>query len=149
MLYCGNSVGCVDPGCLRVPPGDLVSGAIRSRGFGRHLIFQDRRIPYAPKPPAFSDPLLASASSSVVPRANTFVVNPQLPAAIPGGIVSIGNRLKKIALIGGLGLTLLCGAPMSPKDIEELLRQVQMPKVAHTLREENDNDDGSRKRLRV
>jgi hypothetical protein len=56
--------------------------------------------------------------------------------------VSIKNKLQKLFLISAIGLALLFGAPMSPKEIEELLRQVNVPKVAHTLREQSDSGDG-------
>jgi hypothetical protein len=54
--------------------------------------------------------------------------------------VSIKNKLRKVCLFGALWFALV-GAPMSPQEIEELLRQVNVPKVAHTLREQSDNSD--------
>jgi hypothetical protein len=44
--------------------------------------------------------------------------------------------------IGVLGFTLLFGVPMSPKEIEELLRQVSVPKVARSLRKQSDGGGG-------
>jgi hypothetical protein len=44
--------------------------------------------------------------------------------------------------IGVLGFTLSFGAPMSPKEIEELLRQVSVPKIAHSLRIQSNSGDG-------
>jgi hypothetical protein len=52
--------------------------------------------------------------------------------------VSIKKKLQKALLLGVLWFALF-GAPMSPKEIEELLRQVNVPKVAHTLREQSDS----------
>jgi hypothetical protein len=43
-------------------------------------------------------------------------------------------------MVGALWFAFL-GAPLSPKEIEELLVQVNVPKVAHTLREESDCGD--------
>jgi len=54
--------------------------------------------------------------------------------------VSIMQKLRKILLLGALWFALV-GAPMSPKEIEELLRQVNVPRVAHTLREQSDSGD--------
>jgi hypothetical protein len=56
--------------------------------------------------------------------------------------VSIKIKLQRMLSIGVLGFTLLFGAPMSPKEIEALLRQVSVPKVAHSLREQRDSGDG-------
>jgi hypothetical protein len=56
--------------------------------------------------------------------------------------VAIKNRLRKIILIGAIALALFGGAPVSPKEIEELLRQVHVAKVVHTIREESDQGDG-------
>lgn len=56
--------------------------------------------------------------------------------------MSIKQKLLKVlssaTLLGGL----LMGAPMRPDEIEELLHRMNQPKVAHTLREEDDTGDG-------
>jgi len=44
-------------------------------------------------------------------------------------------------LIGAIGLALLTGAPMRPEEIEDLMHQMNQPKVAHALRDENDQGD--------
>jgi hypothetical protein len=54
--------------------------------------------------------------------------------------VSIRNKLRKVLLLGAFWFALI-GAPMSPKEIEELLRRFNVPKVAHTLREQSDSGD--------
>jgi hypothetical protein len=55
--------------------------------------------------------------------------------------VSIKTKLQKLLGIGVLGFVLLFGVPMSPKEIEDLLRQVSVPKVANYLRKETDGRD--------
>jgi hypothetical protein len=55
--------------------------------------------------------------------------------------VSIKTKLQKVLGIGVLGFVLLFGVPMSPKEIENLLRQVSVPKVANSLRKETDSGD--------
>jgi hypothetical protein len=56
--------------------------------------------------------------------------------------VSIKSKMQKVLGIGVLGFVLLFGVPMSPKEIEELLRQVSVPKVAHSLRKQSDSGGG-------
>ena len=51
--------------------------------------------------------------------------------------MSFSQTFRKLLLIGAIGLGLLTGSPMRPDEIEELLHQLNQPKVAHTLREEN------------
>jgi hypothetical protein len=66
-----------------------------------------------------------------------------MPASVPaaiGGVVSINNKLGKVLLLGAFWFALV-GAPMSPQEIEELLRQVNVPEVAHTRREQSDSGD--------
>jgi hypothetical protein len=36
----------------------------------------------------------------------------------------------------------LAGVPMRPEEIQELMRQMNQPKLAHVLRDENDSGDG-------
>jgi hypothetical protein len=62
-----------------------------------------------------------------------------MPADI-GDAVSITNRLQKVLFLGSLWFALV-GAPMSPREIEELLCQVNVPKVAHTLRQQSASGD--------
>ena len=56
------------------------------------------------------------------------------------GFVSLKSKLKNILLCLALGMCQLMGAPMSPKEIEELLQQMNQPKIAHTLPDENNKD---------
>jgi hypothetical protein len=57
--------------------------------------------------------------------------------------VSIKNKLHKAMLIGAIGTALL-GAPiMNPREIEDLLRRVIVPKDAQTLRQDSDSSDGA------
>jgi DNA-binding HxlR family transcriptional regulator len=35
----------------------------------------------------------------------------------------------------------MIGSPMRPEEIQELMRQMNQPTLAHTLREENDSGD--------
>jgi hypothetical protein len=44
-------------------------------------------------------------------------------------------------MIGAIGIGLLAGAPMPPGEIEELLHRMNQPKIAHTLREEDRDED--------
>jgi hypothetical protein len=44
-------------------------------------------------------------------------------------------------MIGAIGFALLNAAPMSPEEIEELLSQVNVPKIAYTLRQQSDDGD--------
>jgi len=55
--------------------------------------------------------------------------------------MSVKRKILKLLFIGSLAIALLGGAPMRPDDIEELLCQMNQPKVAHTLREEKDHGD--------
>ena len=51
--------------------------------------------------------------------------------------MSIKEKFRRILLIGAIGLALHTGTPMRPDEIEELMHQMNQPKVAHTLRDEN------------
>jgi hypothetical protein len=55
--------------------------------------------------------------------------------------VSIKERFRRILLIGAIGMGLSIGAPMRPDEIEELMHQMNQPKVAHSLPNESDNGD--------
>ena len=60
--------------------------------------------------------------------------------------MSIKEKFRKILLIGSIGLALLTATPMRPEEIEELLHQMNQPKVAHTLPDESDQGDGPNKK---
>ena len=55
--------------------------------------------------------------------------------------MSIKERFRRILLIGAIGMGLSIGAPMRPDEIEELMHQMNQPKVAHSLPNESDNGD--------
>jgi hypothetical protein len=57
--------------------------------------------------------------------------------------VSIKEKFRRILLVGAIGLALLMGTPMRPDEIEELMHQMNQPKVAHTLPDESDQGDDS------
>jgi hypothetical protein len=50
------------------------------------------------------------------------------------------TEIAKVLLLGSLWFALI-GAPMSPQEIEELLCQMNVPKVAHVLQEQSDRGD--------
>ena len=51
-------------------------------------------------------------------------------------------RLRTILVCAMLEFAALAGVPMRPEEIEELMRQMNQPKLAHVLRDENDSGDG-------
>lgn len=55
--------------------------------------------------------------------------------------MSVKRKIRELLFIASLAVALLGGAPMRPDEIEELLSQMNQPKVAHTLAEKNDDGD--------
>ncbi len=55
--------------------------------------------------------------------------------------MSIKSKFCKVMFCVTLGLASLAGTPMRPEEIEELMHQMNQPKVAHTLPDENDKGD--------
>jgi hypothetical protein len=55
--------------------------------------------------------------------------------------VSIKEKLRRMLLVGAIGLALLTGTPMRPEEIEELMHQMNQPKVEHSLPDESDRGD--------
>jgi hypothetical protein len=55
-----------------------------------------------------------------------------LRAAV-GGIVSLKKRLRVVVVCAILQLGVMVGAPMRPDEIEELMHQMNQPKMAHVL----------------
>lgn len=51
------------------------------------------------------------------------------------------QKFLKLVMIWAIGLALLAGAPMRPDQIEDLLNQINQPKVAHALRDETGRGD--------
>jgi apolipoprotein N-acyltransferase len=55
--------------------------------------------------------------------------------------VSLKKKLRSLLLCAVLSAALGVGAPIHPDEIEELLAQLHQPKVAQTLRQEEDQQD--------
>jgi len=55
--------------------------------------------------------------------------------------VSIKEKFRRILLIGAIGLALSQGAPMRPAEIEELMHQMNQPKLAHSLPDESGKEN--------
>jgi hypothetical protein len=56
--------------------------------------------------------------------------------------MSLAKRLRVIFLCATLQLGVLAGVPMRPDEIQELMNQINQPKLAHVLpTEEDDGDD--------
>jgi hypothetical protein len=54
----------------------------------------------------------------------------------------LSTRLRTLLVCAMLEYAAMMGAPMRPDEIEELMRQMNQPKLAHVLRDEDDNGDG-------
>ena len=54
----------------------------------------------------------------------------------------ISSRLRTILVCAMLEYAALIGSPMRPEEIEELMRQMNQPKLAHVLRDEDDSGNG-------
>lgn len=54
----------------------------------------------------------------------------------------ISSRLRTVLVCAMLEYAAMMGAPMRPEEIEELMRQLNQPKLAHVLRDESDPGDG-------
>ena len=52
------------------------------------------------------------------------------------------SQLRTILVCAMLEFAALVGVPMRPEEIQELMRQMNQPKLAHVLRDENDSGDG-------
>ena len=53
------------------------------------------------------------------------------------------KRLRVVFVCAFLELGTLAGVPMVPRDIQELMRQMNAPKLAHVLRGEEPDGDGT------
>ena len=58
--------------------------------------------------------------------------------------MSIRQRLRSLLLISALGMGLLAGSPMTPAEIEGLFSWINQPKLAHTLRQEDEDQKNKR-----
>ena len=54
--------------------------------------------------------------------------------------MSFNKSCRKLLLLAGLGLGLIAGSPMRPDEIEELMAQLNQPKIAHVLRQEKEDE---------
>jgi hypothetical protein len=52
--------------------------------------------------------------------------------------VSLKHKLRKVLLIGALGVGSLIGMPMPPEEIEELLCQMNQPTIELVVKEKDD-----------
>ena len=50
-------------------------------------------------------------------------------------------RLRTLLVCSMLEYAALMGSPMRPEEIEELMRQMNQPKLAHVPRDENDSGE--------
>jgi hypothetical protein len=58
--------------------------------------------------------------------------------------VSLKKRLRVVVVCAVLQLGVMVGVPMRPDEVEELMQQMNQPKVAHVLpTEDEDGDDQS------
>jgi hypothetical protein len=55
--------------------------------------------------------------------------------------VSLKKKLRVLLACAALEFGVLMGAPMRPDEIQELMRQMNQPKLAHVLRHEDDAGD--------
>ena len=53
----------------------------------------------------------------------------------------LSTRLRTLLVCAMLEYAATIGSPMRPDEIEALMRQMNQPTLAHTLREENDSGD--------
>jgi hypothetical protein len=51
------------------------------------------------------------------------------------------HRFRVLLLCLTLGMGSMMGVPMRAEEVEELMRCVNQPKVAHVLRDESDSDE--------
>jgi hypothetical protein len=56
--------------------------------------------------------------------------------------VSLKQKFRNLLTVCAIALALFLGAPMRPDQIEDLLRQINQPKIAHVLRQEAGHPDG-------
>jgi hypothetical protein len=55
--------------------------------------------------------------------------------------VSLKKKLRVLLACAALEFGVLMGAPMRPDEIQELMHQMNQPKLAHVLRNEDDAGD--------
>jgi hypothetical protein len=57
--------------------------------------------------------------------------------------MSFSSRLRVLLVCLALEAGVLSGVPMRPREIQELLQQMNQPTLAHVLRTEDECGDGS------
>lgn len=55
--------------------------------------------------------------------------------------MSIEEKLRRLVLCGVLGWAALVGVPMKPKEIVELMHQMNVPQCTQTIPGQNENGD--------
>ena len=55
--------------------------------------------------------------------------------------MSLASRLRVIVVCVGLEIGVLSGVPMRPDDIQDLMNQMNQPRMAHQLPSENEQGD--------
>jgi hypothetical protein len=63
------------------------------------------------------------------------------PPAAEEGAVSVRSKLRVMLVCLVLQAGVLVHVPMRPEQIEELMQQMNLPKLAHVLPSENDDGD--------
>ena len=54
----------------------------------------------------------------------------------------ISSRLRTLLVCAMLEYAAMLGSPMRPEEIEALMHQMNQPKLAHVLRDDEDSGDG-------
>ena len=54
----------------------------------------------------------------------------------------VSSRLRTLLVCAMLEYAAMMGSPMRPEEIQALMHQMNQPKLAHVLRDEDDSGDG-------
>jgi hypothetical protein len=57
------------------------------------------------------------------------------------GVVLLMKKLRVLLVCLTLQMGVVFGVPMRPDEIQELMHQMNLPKLAHVVRSESDNGD--------
>jgi alkylated DNA nucleotide flippase Atl1 len=63
--------------------------------------------------------------------------------------VQLKEVIGQLLVYGVLELGALCGVPMNPRKIEEIMQMTNRAKVEHVVRSETDDGDDARRQPRV
>jgi hypothetical protein len=55
--------------------------------------------------------------------------------------MSLKSRLRVLAICLGLQMGVICGVPMRPEEVQELMHQINQPTLAHVLPTEDEGGD--------